>query len=350
VTTSRTDVTEIIRNLARNTLLWSVACGLLVLGGSGAQADEPVAVVAGEQVTAAKLEELAGNQLVRLRAEEYAIRRRALDEYIRTTLLEKEAARRRIGVEELRRIEVEGKVKPLTDDQAEAILESRPEGAPPQSAEQVKQQLQQQRLRRREDEFMKELRERLGVKVLLEPPRVTLDPALGAPRGPSTAPVTVTVFSDFQCPYCAHLVATVSQFEQKYPGKIRWVFRDFPLPMHKDAAKAAEAGRCAAAQGKFWPMHDRMFANQRALDVASLKRYAGELGLDVASFSSCLDGGAETAAVQKDVQEGQRIGVSGTPTLIVNGRLLPSGGNPQALSEAVEEELVSSAGPSAGAR
>jgi protein-disulfide isomerase len=116
-------------------------------------------------------------------------------------------------------------------------------------------------------------------------------------------------------------VQTLPQIKQAYEGKIRFVFRNFVV--HGDPAmKAAEATLCADDQGKFWEYHDLLFAHQSALDVASLKSYAAQLGLDTATFDQCLDGGEKTAEVQKDSQDGDSYGVSGTPTFFVNGRLV----------------------------
>src|SRR5262249_38777125 len=110
-------------------------------------------------------------------------------------------------------------------------------------------------------------------------------------KGPKSAPVQIVEFSDFQCPFCSRVVPTVKQIEEKYGNKVHFAFRNYPLPFHQNAQIAAEAAAAANAQGKFWQMHDKMFANQQALDRASLEKYASEIGLDVAKFKSDLDGG-----------------------------------------------------------
>jgi protein-disulfide isomerase len=116
-------------------------------------------------------------------------------------------------------------------------------------------------------------------------------------------------------------VQTFPQIKQAYAGKIRFVLRNFPV--HGDpAVKAAEATLCANDQGKFWEYHDLLFANQSALDVASLKSYAAQLGLDTAIFDQCLDGGGKTAQVQNDKQDGVSYGVKSTPTFFINGWLV----------------------------
>src|SRR5690606_14570992 len=116
-----------------------------------------------------------------------------------------------------------------------------------------------------------------------EVPTVVVE-AVGPSRGPADAPVTIVEFSDFECPFCGRANPTIEQVEKAYPDQVRVVFRDFPLPMHPHARKAAEAGHCANEQGKFWELHDKMFANQRALGVDDLKGYAKEAGMDAAKF------------------------------------------------------------------
>jgi len=121
---------------------------------------------------------------------------------------------------------------------------------------------------------------------------------------------------------------------------VKIVYKDFPLPIHQNAQKAAEASRCAAEQGKYWEYHDLMFANSNALAPANLKKFAADLQLNTAQFDSCLDGNKYAQAVAKDVEEGNRAGVSGTPAFFVNGRFL-SGSQPfTAFQEAIEDALT----------
>ena len=163
--------------------------------------------------------------------------------------------------------------------------------------------------------------------------------------GPADAPVTVVEFSDFQCPYCARFVTdTYPQIKQQYEGKIRFVFRDFPLStIHENAEKAAEAAGCANEQGKFWEYHDILFNNQQALDVASLKNYASQLGLDTTAFNQCLDTGTRAQEIQKDYQDGISYGVTGTPAFIVDG-LLMVGAQPLANFQAAIDAALQSGG------
>jgi protein-disulfide isomerase len=139
--------------------------------------------------------------------------------------------------------------------------------------------------------------------------------------GPEDAPVTIVEFSDFQCPFCSRFFSeTYPQIKQEYEGQVRFVYRDFPLTsLHENAQKSGEAAECADEQGKFWDYHDTLFNNNSALDDASLKSYASQVGLDTATFNQCLDSGKYTEEVQKDYQEGISYGVTGTPAFFING-------------------------------
>lgn len=143
----------------------------------------------------------------------------------------------------------------------------------------------------------------------------------GYSLGKPDAPVTLVEFSDYQCPFCGRFFnQTFAALKTQYidTGKVRYVFRDFPLDqLHPQARKAAEAAHCAGEQRKYWEMHDTMFKNQRTLKVENLKGFASELGLDVTAFSSCLDEGKYAAAVSQHHAAGSELGVTGTPAFFV---------------------------------
>jgi len=158
-------------------------------------------------------------------------------------------------------------------------------------------------------------------------------------KGPKSAPVQIVEFSDFQCPFCGRVVPTVKQIEDKYGNKIHFAFRNFPLPFHQHAQLAAEAGEAANAQGKFWEMHDKMFANQQALDRASLEKYAGEIGLDVNKFKADLDSGKYKDAINKDVEYAKTVNVNGTPAFFINGHFINGAMPFEAFAQVIDAEL-----------
>src|SRR3989344_9166824 len=146
------------------------------------------------------------------------------------------------------------------------------------------------------------------------------DPVLGS----ANAPLTIIEFSDYQCPFCQRFHdQTWDQLKTAYidTGKAKFVYRDFPLPFHQNAEIAAEAANCAGEQGKYWEMHDELFAkgsgDGTGLDAASLKSYAAGLGLNAATFATCLDGSKYASEIQKDTADGSTAGVSGTPTFYI---------------------------------
>jgi protein-disulfide isomerase len=203
----------------------------------------------------------------------------------------------------------------------------------------IESELKQSRVSEARRRFVSGLRTAAGVKILLEPPRVIVDTA-GAPlKGSPSAPVTIVEFSDFQCPYCREATQTLKRLEQQYGNKVRVVFRDFPLPMHKDAPKASEAAACANEQGQFWPMHDKLFENQSSLQVPDLKRRAADIGLNTSRFDDCLDSGKYAGEWQRNRAIGQRYGVSATPTFFINGRMVLGALPFQAFTEIVDDEL-----------
>jgi protein-disulfide isomerase len=158
-------------------------------------------------------------------------------------------------------------------------------------------------------------------------------------RGPDDALLTIVEFSDFSCRYCIRAQAVLEQVERLYPGQVRWVFRHFPLD-EQEGTLAAEAAVAAANQGRFWPMHDRLFAVRGMVDRAAVELYASELGLDMTRFRADLDTGAAKKVVMRDWQDGVRLGISGTPAFFVNGRALHGARPIAAFARVLAQELV----------
>ncbi len=158
-------------------------------------------------------------------------------------------------------------------------------------------------------------------------------------KGPASAPVTVVAFSDFQCPFCSRAVPTLAEIEKVYGNKIRIAFKQLPLPFHDKAHLAAEAALAANEQGKFWAYHDKLFANQQALDRPSLEKYAQEMGLDMGKFKKALDSGKFKDKVDAEAKEGAAVGATGTPTFFINGTKLVGAQPTDAFKAAIDKEL-----------
>ena len=168
-------------------------------------------------------------------------------------------------------------------------------------------------------------------------------PVKGRPsRGPESAKITIVTFSDFQCPYCALAAPKAVALADRYPKDIRLVFKQFPLDFHSNAYHAAEAALAANAQGKFWPLHDKMFANFRQLSRENILLWAGELGLDMNAFKAALDSGKYRPVIDREVNEGAGVGVMGTPTFFINGKRYNGPFELDALKPIIEAELKSS--------
>ena len=169
--------------------------------------------------------------------------------------------------------------------------------------------------------------------------RYTVDLGTAPIRGGKDAPVTIVEFSDFQCPFCARVNPTLAQINQTYGDKARVVFKHLPLRIHPDAPGAAAAAEAAHRQGKFWEMHDKIFANQRDLKPETFRGYAKEMGLDLVKYDKDVASPDVKKRVEADSQEADKLGVSGTPAFFINGRYL-SGAQPfESFKRIIDEEL-----------
>ena len=158
-----------------------------------------------------------------------------------------------------------------------------------------------------------------------QPPKLLEDPVAiptaGSPvRGPADAPITLVEFSDFQCPYCSLAVGKLNAVIEAYPGKIKLIFKEFPLDTHSQALGAAQAAIAAHQQGKFWQMHDALFAHRRDLSLPTLAGLARNIGLDLKRFQADFNSQDTKKTIMKDMDDGDRAGVEGTPSVFINGR------------------------------
>ena len=311
-------------------------------------ADEVLARVGTRAITAAELEAAAARRLIEVKTREHDLKRQALEGLVERELLRQEAARRGMTVEALVEAEVDAKASPVGEwDVAahrhahRAAFEGKSEA---QAREEAARRVREERLAQRRFGFLAELRARTPSSIALPPPRVAVDIAGSASRGPADAPVTIVEFSEFQCPFCRRVLPALREVEERYRGRVRLVFRHFPLARHKDAPKAAEAAECARDQGRFWEMHDRLFENAERLGAEDLKRHARAVGLDGPAFDGCLDSGRHEARWRRDLADAESYGSSGTPMFFVNGRLV-SGAQPfSVFARVIEEELQGTAG------
>jgi protein-disulfide isomerase len=320
-------------------------------------AGDTLAEVDGVVITSEEVEKPLATQLSKLEEQIYNLKRQRVEALINEKLLAKEAAKRRTSVPALIDAEVTSKVGLVTEQEIEKFYQENRgqlKGEESSVREQLRGHLQNQKLAAKREEFLKSLRAQAKVVVNLKPPpvlRVTVS-VDGAPsKGSAKAPVTIVEFSDFHCPFCRRVIPTLTQLESKYRDKIKLVFRDFPIEsLHPGATKAHEAARCANEQGKFWAYHDKLFAGPAKSSPETFKGFANEVGLDVPGFETCFDSGKYQAAVKKDIEEGNRLGVTGTPAFFINGRIL-SGNQPlEAFARIIDDELSRNVAAQSGSR
>lgn len=313
-----------IGGLAVGVLVTYFAAGTTV----GRGGDPVVAKYDGTPVKASEAFAPIKTRLFDLEEELYRTKEQAINDYVEQRLLDAEAKKQNLPIEQLVEKSLGTDTGEVTDKDIESFLTSKGLSLndPRIKKEDVRDYLKYRRRFDKRQTFVAKLREKANVKLLIQEPespklKVSSDgyPAWGNPK----APVTIVEFSDFQCPFCSRALPTINQIKQTYgPDKVRIVFRDMPLPSHNRAESAALASHCANDQGKFWEMHDKMFQNQTKLEDADLKGYAKELGLDTGKFNECYDSKKHVAMIEKSKKEAEQLGIQATPSFVINGTLL----------------------------
>ena len=319
----------------------------LGLAANTQAATEILAEVDGVAITSEEVEIPLAEQLSKLEEQIYNLKRQRLDALINDKLLEKEAAKRKLTIPALLDAEVTAKVGLVTEQEIEKFYQDNRAQIKVEQAEaqtKIRAFLQNQKLAAKREEFLTSLRAQAKLVVNLKaPPVQRVEVSIqGAPfKGGEKAAVTIVEFSDFHCPFCRRVVPTLAQIESKYGEKIKLVFRDFPIEtLHPGASKAHEAARCANEQGKFWPYHDKLFAGPPNSSPELFNGIAKEVGLDTAAFETCLGSGKFDAAIKKDIEEGKRAGVTGTPAFFINGRLVGGAQPLEAFTRVIDDELA----------
>lgn len=282
------------------------------------------ATVNGETITSGDVEDSLMPLIFDVQERVYKLRKDELDLSVNDTLLVQEAQKRKVTTNAL--LDAEVKPKAVTEEQARAFFEQnkdRVSGDFAQTKDSIVRYLEQIEVRVAERTFVEKLRAAASIQVFLvapESPVFSISTSDQPSLGRAEAPVTIIVFTDFQCPSCAAIHPALERLVKEYGDKVRLVARDFPLSQHVEAFKAAEAAEAAREQGKYWEYVQLLMRNQSALSVDKLKEYASELALDRPRFDSALESGKFTETVQRDIEEGMRLGIEATPTVFINGR------------------------------
>ena len=303
-----------------------------------------LATVNGGKITSGDIEDALKPLIFEIQQKVHELRKSELELKINDILLEKEAQRRKITAKALVEAELTPTVKTITEADAEKFYaenKDRIEGDLALIKPQIVEYLQKREQRRAELLFVEKLRK--GAKIdsnLKEPESPAFQIATDdqPSKGNTDAPVTIVEFTDFECSTCQQSQPVLERLAREYSNKVRLVIRDYPLTQHKDAFKAAEAAEAARDQGKYWEYASMLFENQKELSANKLKEYASKVGLDRKKFDAELDSGKHAEKVQRDMQDGLRIGVNGTPAVFINGRRVIDR-TYESLKAAIEEAL-----------
>ena len=282
----------------------------------------------------------------------YEMELQAIDDKLNEQILGAEAkAKGAADVNALLKTEVEGKTPAPTEAELQDAYNSLKRKLGNKTLDEARDDVTKAVLRQKQSErfqtYIEELRTKYGVVVQLpypDVPRINVsvddDPSIG----PADAPITIVQFADYQCPYCGRAQDAVDQVLKDYEGKVRFVFRDFPLSFHQQATPAAVAANCAGKQDKFWSIHRGIMKDQRALSDADLEKLATEAGVDLAKWNDCRKDSSMTDEINKDEKDGAEAGVSGTPAFFINGIFL-NGAQPYDKFKAIiDRELAAKKG------
>lgn len=279
------------------------------------------------------------NRIHQQREQVFEMERAALDGMVENQMFEAAARARGMSPEQLTRA-LTARTAPVTPHDIEFIKayeagKQEATATVPPGEQRIEAAIRSARIAQAREAVIDSVRARAGFQSRLAPPRVVVSTA-GAPVvGPPDAPIRIVVFTDFECPYCLEAEMTLAQLRRQYGDKLALFYLNYPLPTHKYARPAAVASMCAAAQGRYAAYHDLLFAHQGDLAHPDFAGWAEQVGIDRATFLACQSSADPDRKVDQDIREGIAAGVTGTPTFLVNGRLVTE---PSDLPQVVAEE------------
>jgi protein-disulfide isomerase len=318
-------------------------------------ADAVVATWSGGQLSYGQLMEDVKGRLIKQEIEylneRYSTMRQGIDSKINEALLDAEAKKRGVADAEALVTQISEENATVSDAEISSFYDENKARFRGKPLEQVKEAVSGQLVKSKQREAMnnlvEQLRNQADVDVALEAPdlpRLSVDVGSNPPRGPEDAPITIIEFADYECPYCTRGYTTMRGVMDKYEGKVKWYFRDFPLSFHRNAVSYSVAANCAGEQGKYWEMHDAILDNQKGLvGAGGVEGLAEKIGLDTAAFGTCTGNSESTERVMSDMTDGQAVGVSGTPAYFINGIMI-SGAQPLENFESIIDRELEAAG------
>jgi protein-disulfide isomerase len=303
--------------------------------------------VNGAELTLANMEQKHPFKLFQARNAFYQNENNALNEFATEYLLEQEAQKEHVTVDEL--LERHANSVIPKEEPSEEALRLYYEGIESKQPFQemragILDHIRQTRVAKAKAAYIESIRSKATVAIHLTPPRAVVSLKDTPVRGPENAPVTIVEYADYECPYCQQSQAALDKLEAEYKGKVTFAYKDMPLPMHPHAEKAAEAAHCAGAQGKYWEYHDLLFTSKK-LENSQLKEAAGALKLDIKAFEKCLDSGEQAAAVRAQLADAQNLQLQGTPSFLINGQFFAGTFTYEQLQHIVDEALKASSTP-----
>ena len=321
--------------------LW-VLCALLVAPGFG---DEPLAILEGQAILQSDIPITPDQR--KLEQQLYQLRSQALSTAISNKLLEAEAERRDMTVDELVAAEINPKIGVPTSTEITNLYNAQKDkiNRPLKEVrEQVVEAIQRAKANAHLADLVNQLRENANLKILLGPPRLPVNLENVRFTGPENAPVTVVEYSDFQCPFCRKAQPVLAELREQYGDLVRWGFKDLPLTeIHPEAMRAAHAARCANEQGEFWAYRAKLFEQELFTD-AMYQDVAKEVGVNGKQLMECLDSGKYTADIENDAREARLFGIEGTPAFLINGALAVGALPIETFQQFIRRELPESEG------
>lgn len=335
-------------------------CGLVAFSRADVKdaSDTPVAKIGDTTLTEGQLEKEMGMGLYQAEQQVYQVKKNWIDQQAKNILFDQAAKEASLTRSEWEKREIVDKAAAPTMQEIQQVLSRYPQtqAASTDTLRQVTENLTAQKRQQKADEVYQGLQAKHPVQILVakpEAPRIDVTYAPDDPvRGPKEAPVTIVEFTDFQCPFCQRSQATLQQVEKAYPDQVKLVARCYPLPFHNRAKPAAEAALCAKEQGKYWEYRDLLFdvspaspaagQHERSLSDDDFRRFAKELHLNQKKFEQCLAENRYEARIAKDIADGQRFGVSGTPAFFVNGQPIVGAQPYDNFKSAIEDALAKS--------
>jgi protein-disulfide isomerase len=311
----------------------------------GGAPDTVIATVGTTRITLGEFERRNPTALFQARNAFYEAEKKALDSYIEDAILEEQAKKENVSVEELLKRHVYATIPPDPDDVAlhvyfEGLDTTEPfETVRPKIAE----HLRERRVAKARAAYLQTLHQQIPVTVRIEAPRTEISLDNTPVRGNAKSPLQLIEYADYECPYCQQIQPELARLESEYKGRMSFAFKDLPLPTHPHAQKAAEAARCAGQQSKYWEFHDLVLTTKE-VEIPQLKAAARKLGMDGNVFDKCLDSGQQESFVKAQFEEAEKLGLQGTPSFFLNGRYFTGSMTYDQLREIVEAELASRGG------